>query len=50
MKDNHLALNIIGFAYYNFPREHRHSNAKRATRGIGILIANPAGTTMLFQR
>ena len=40
MKDKHFALNINGFVYYNFPRKHRHTKAKRASRGIGILIAN----------
>ena len=40
MKDKHFALNINGFQYYNFPCKHRHSKAKRASRGFGILIAN----------
>ena len=40
MKDKHFAININEFVYYNFPRKHRHSKAKRASRGIGILIAN----------
>ena len=40
MKDKHFAVNINGFVYYNFPRKHRHYKAKRASRGIGILIAN----------
>ena len=40
MKDKHFAINIKGFVYYNFPRKHRHSKAKRVSRGIGILIAN----------
>ena len=40
MKDKHFALNINGFEYYTFPCKYRHSKAKRASRGIGILIAN----------
>ena len=40
LKDKHFALNINGFEYYSFPRKHRHTKAKRASRGIGILIAN----------
>ena len=40
MKYKHFALNIKGFEYYKFPRKHKHSKAKRASRGIGILIAN----------
>ena len=40
IEDKHFALIINGFEYYNFSRKHRHSNAKRASRGIGILLAN----------
>ena len=40
MKDKHFAINITRFVYFNFPHKHRHSKAKRASRGIGILMAN----------